>query len=69
MKADYCPPEQRRFTSAQMRTIEMSKRIAPLSVNSHYFHKHHSGAPRFSTTAQDFVRPDRMPGSPRLSAR
>ncbi|KAL9952344.1 hypothetical protein ACROYT_G039587 [Oculina patagonica] len=69
MKADYCPPEQRRFTSAQLRTIEMSKRIAPLSVNSHYFHKHHSGAPRLSTTAQDFVRPDRMPGTPPLSAR
>ncbi|KAM7447247.1 hypothetical protein ABFA07_004524 [Porites harrisoni] len=66
MKADYCPPEQRRFTSAQQRTIEVSKKVVPLSVSSHYFHKHQSGAPRLSTTAQDFVRPDRMPGTPRL---
>lgn len=69
MKADFCPPEHRRFTSAQLRTIEMAKRIAPLSVNAHYFHKHHSGAPRLSTTGQDFIRPDRMPATPRLSAR
>lgn len=69
MKTDYCPPEQRRFTSAQQRTIEMSKKIAPLCVRSHYFHRHSTGAPYLSTTAQDFVRPDRMPGTARISAR
>lgn len=67
MKTDFCSPEQRRLSSAQLRTIEMAKKIAPTKVNSHYFHEHHSGAPRLSTTAQDFVRPDRRPGNPRLS--
>lgn len=67
MKTDFCSPEQRRLSSAQLRTIEMAKKIAPMKVNSHYFHEHHSGAPRLSTTAQDFVRPDRRPGNPRLS--
>ena len=32
-----------RFTSAQQRTIEVSKKVVPLSVSSHYFHKHQSG--------------------------
>ena len=32
-----------RMTSAQQRTIEVSKKVVPLSVSSHYFHKHQSG--------------------------
>ncbi|XP_022787164.1 uncharacterized protein LOC111327286 [Stylophora pistillata] len=67
MRVDFCPPEQRRLTSAQLRTIEMSKKISPVTVNSHYFHKYNSGAPRLSTTAQDFVQPDRITGNSRLS--
>lgn len=67
MRVDFCPPEQRRLTSVQLRTIEMSEKIAPVTVNSHYFHKYNSGAPLLSTTAQDFVRPDRITGNSRLS--
>lgn len=69
MKTDFCPPEQRKWTSAQQRAIEMSERIATLRVSSHYFHKHNTGAPRLSTTAQDFVRPDRMLGSQHIQSK
>jgi len=69
MKTDFCPPEQRKWTPAQQRAIEMSERIATLRVSSHYFHKHNIGASRLSTTAQDCVRPDRMLGSQHIQSK
>lgn len=60
MRVDFCPPEQRRLTSVQLRTIEMSEKIAPVTVNSHYFHKYNSGASTSSLNHGSGFRPTRQ---------
>merc|ERR1719494_1553096 len=60
MHADYGPMEQRKFTQAQMRVIDVTKSL-PYTHSSHLFHMDTTGGSNVSATFHDFANPVRKP--------